>query len=101
MHRRPPRTTRIDTLFPSTTLCRSESISSIDPATPPFHSFRFAAQATLLEPPRAEIGSHEVRVVSLLLLVPLMGCDAPSYRDPFRATGETIAMSGEIGRAHV
>src|SRR3546814_4089299 len=28
-----------------------------------------------------------------------MGCDAPSYRDPFRATGETIAMSGGNGGA--
>src|SRR3546814_15601304 len=137
MIRRPPRSTRTDTLFPYTTRFRSipgiswqapqpsrraaaspraidnlsasggsigaasqaESIISIDPATPPFQSFRFAAQDTLREPPRAEIGSHEVSVVSLLLLVPLMGCDAPSYSDPFRATGETTEMSGGNGGA--
>ena len=28
-----------------------------------------------------------------------MGCDAAPYRDPFRATGETIAMSGGDGGA--
>ncbi len=28
-----------------------------------------------------------------------MGCDAPAYRDPFRATGQTIAMSGGDGGA--
>lgn len=40
-----------------------------------------------------------MRAASLLLLLPLMGCDAPPYRDPFRATGETIAMSGGDGGA--
>lgn len=37
--------------------------------------------------------------VSLLLLLCLTACDAPPYADPFRATGETIAMSGGDGGA--
>lgn len=57
------------------------------------------AQGTPWEPPRSEIGSPDVRAASLLLLVPLMGCDAVPYRDRFRATGETIAMSGGDGGA--
>lgn len=51
------------------------------------------------EPPRGGIGSADVRLASLLLLLALSGCDAPPYRDPFRATGEIIAMSGGDGGA--
>ena len=72
---------------------------SITPATPPFHFLLMFAQGTSWEPPRGEIGSPKVRAASLLLLLPLTGCDAPPYRDPFRATGETIAMSGGDGGA--
>ena len=40
------------------------------------------------------IGSTSVRAAFLLLLIPLIGCDIPPYEDRFRATGETIALSG-------
>ncbi len=78
---------------------QADTTISIDPATPPFQIQLMFAQGTCREPPCGENGSPVVRAASLLLLLPLMGCDAPPYRDAFRATGETIAMSGGDGGA--
>src|SRR3546814_16536000 len=110
MIRRPPRSTRTDTLFPYTTLCRSHGRAAggayEDQGIPALQSWLDGA---LTQPPQfvARLIPDEPEQISATLvhLVDELGCDlvlttggtGPARRD---VTPEaTLAV--EIGRAHV
>src|SRR3546814_18693690 len=87
MIRRPPRSTRTDTLFPYTTLFRS----------------REQQPRALAARKRADERVGQFGIEQELLEIALDVLLYPEHLDPVAAVGEHVAdaLVGEIGRAHV
>src|SRR3546814_14053478 len=81
MQRRPPRATRTDTLFPSTTLFRS----------------RFPAYGDV---PSVKEAGHDIVINQFRAIVLKSGTEAARVKTVSEALSQ-IAESSEIGRAHV
>src|SRR3546814_8082623 len=110
MIRRPPRSTRTDTLFPYTTLFRSPPTAVEPPRRPP-ETVRAGAEGTIDISPRLSIGVaiDEDEVIEALLDGQLGGAEQQIALDRL-ARGERIAreadhvavaLDPQIGRAHV
>src|SRR3546814_1241606 len=90
MRRRPPRSTRTDTLCPYTTLFRSSRISAGGPEAPPAHTSRGC------NPRRRGMVVHRERS-------PLSDAAAPGFWTSALAWSPLVSLviSVEVGRAHV
>src|SRR3546814_12970163 len=97
MLRRPPRSSRPDTLLPDTTLCRSQGIAYMEAVTMPLEWADFPEQARdLFQAFRSQAGEELVlqdnvfveQVLPGLILRPLSEAEMAAYREPFLAAGE-------------
>src|SRR3546814_20056952 len=105
--RRPPRSTRTDTLFPYTTLFRSE----LDPGMPRRHAVGVLVDALDQDPGEQEVGKHDDPPVAQLrrVLQPRLderegdagiGRLGPAEAHPFpQHAGDLGDVGVEIGRA--
>src|SRR3546814_19320127 len=97
MKRRPPRTTRTDTLFPDTTLFRSEAqrlgledfLAELDPA-----------DERMRQDSRVE-GGGQVALAHPLAVARIAPRERPALNDTRRPRSAGARRADEIGRAHV
>src|SRR3546814_5587447 len=95
MKRLPPRSTRTDTLFPHTTLFRSQELESVDPDAA-FETGNGDAIDGDLAPPAAQAAPAQDSSPA-----PVAEPAVETYADPGDAPAANTAPAEEIGRAHV
>src|SRR3546814_4227129 len=112
MIRRPPRSTRPDTLLPYTTLFRSRLVASIVTLASPLAAAAAAILARLTSPrPALQLGERTLRfdqphVMGILNMTPDSFSDGGRNADPEMAVSAAVDMAAagaaiKIGRAHV
>src|SRR3546814_10713065 len=106
MIRRPPRSTRTDTLFPYTPLFRSPGPAAVLETQRPLRRARHGAARAVQRPhrlvlPRAAAGDGTGRRPAAARLAPAPGLAAAAAQPPAVRPRAVARSAGEIGRAHV
>src|SRR3546814_10425592 len=108
MIRRPPRSTRTDTLFPYTTLVRSGKLPGVPPGSGSFADVREVARAQVRAWQRGRfgetylLGGEHLRFLELVTRVGgKLGRKTPTRATPGWALMAWARLVDEIGRAHV